>query len=57
MSFKVKSKEPAMIKSVRLPKHLCDFIEELAAKNNLSFNEIVVQCITYASENLVDQKD
>ena len=57
MSFKVKPKEPAIVKSIRLPKNLSDFLDRLAAKNNISFNEIVVRCIHYAKDNLEDIQD
>lgn len=52
MSFKPKAKEMQIVKSVRLPKTICDYLEQLAAKYNISFNEVVTQCITYACENI-----
>lgn len=39
-------------KSLRLPKELIDKIQDLATKNNTSFNKVVIQCIEYALDNL-----
>lgn len=39
-------------KSLRLPKDLIIQVQELANKNNMSFNRVVIQCIEYALENL-----
>ncbi len=39
-------------KSLRLPKILIDKTQNLANKNGLSFNKVVIQCIEYALENL-----
>ena len=38
-------------KSLRLPKDLITKIQELANKNNMSFNKVIIQCIEYALEN------
>ena len=38
-------------KSLRLPKDLITKIQELANKNNMSFNRVIIQCIEYALEN------
>ncbi len=39
-------------KTVRMPDDLIDQLEKLAAKNDISFNQLVVQCCEYALENL-----
>lgn len=39
-------------KSLRLPKDLIIQVQELANKNNMSFNRVVIQCIEYALDNL-----
>ena len=39
-------------KSVRLPKELIEKVQELANKNNLSFNKVVIQCIEYSLDNM-----
>ena len=33
-------------KSLRLPKDLIDKVQALANKNNLSFNKVVIQCLS-----------
>lgn len=38
-------------KSLRLPKDLIAQVQELATKNNMSFNRVIIQCIEYALEN------
>lgn len=39
-------------KSFRLPKELANKIDNLARKNNLSCNQLVIQCLNYAINNL-----
>ncbi|MBQ3163193.1 MAG: hypothetical protein IJC02_01440 [Lachnospiraceae bacterium] len=39
-------------KSIRLPVSLIEEVQRLANKNNLSFNKVIIQCITYALENM-----
>jgi hypothetical protein len=39
-------------KSLRLPKDLIDKVQDLANKNSLSFNKVVIQCIEYALANM-----
>lgn len=38
-------------KSLRLPKDLTAKVQELADRNNMSFNRVIIQCIEYALEN------
>lgn len=38
-------------KSLRLPKDLITKVQELANKNNMSFNRVIIQCIEYALDN------
>lgn len=38
-------------KSLRLPKDLITKAQELANKNNMSFNRVIIQCIEYALDN------
>lgn len=38
-------------KSLRLPKDLIAKVQELANKNNMSFNRVIIQCIEYALDN------
>ena len=39
-------------KSLRLPKPIIDEVQNLADKNNLSFNKVVIQCIEYTLDNM-----
>ena len=49
--FKIK-KTQASNKTVRMPDDLIERLEKLALKNDISFNQLVVQCCEYALENL-----
>lgn len=49
--FEIK-KPSASNKTVRMPDSLIDKLEKLAAKNDISFNQLVIQCCEYAIENL-----
>ncbi len=42
-------------KSIRLPVALIEEVQRLANKNNLSFNKVIIQCITYALENMEEE--
>lgn len=43
-------------KSLRLPVDLIEKVRQLAEKNEISFNKVVIQCIDYALDHM-DQKD
>ena len=49
--FEIK-KPTASNKTIRMPDPLIERLESLAAKNDISFNQLVVQCCEYALENL-----
>ena len=49
--FEVK-KPTSSNKTVRMPDELIARLEEVAAKNDISFNQLVVQCCEYALENM-----
>lgn len=38
-------------KTIRIPEPMAARLEELAAQNNISFNQLVNQCITFALES------
>ncbi len=42
-------------KSLRLPKELIDKVQDLANKNNMSFNKVVIQCIEYDLNNMQEE--
>lgn len=44
-------------KTFRLPKEFVEELEKLAFENNLSLNQLVIQCLNYALDNLdTDEK-
>ena len=49
--FVVKKPE-ASNKTIRMPNELIEKLERLAAKSDVSFNQLVVQCCQYALDNL-----
>lgn len=44
-------------KSLRLPKDLIVQVQELANKNNMSFNRVIIQCIEYALDNAEETEE
>ncbi len=44
-------------KSLRLPKDLITKVQELADKNNMSFNKVIIQCIEYALDNAEESEE
>lgn len=40
-------------KTLRIPTGLAEKLELLASENNISFNQLVIQCLEYALSNLV----
>lgn len=53
--FKVKKIESSN-KTIRMPNNLIEELESLANSNDISFNQIVIQCCQYALENLDESK-
>ncbi len=49
--FEIK-KPSASNKTIRMPDSLIEKLEKLAAKNDISFNQLVIQCCEYALDNL-----
>ncbi len=43
-------------KTFRLPKEFVEQLEKIAFENNLSLNQLVIQCLQYAIDNL-DESD
>ncbi len=39
-------------KSLRLPTDLIEKVQELADRNDISFNKVVIQCIDYALDHM-----
>lgn len=44
-------------KSLRLPTDLIEKVQELADKNEISFNKVVIQCIDYALDHMDKNSD
>ena len=54
--FKIKDGYETASKTFRLPIKLVEKLDRLAYKHNLSLNQLVIQCLNYAIENL-DEED
>ncbi len=50
--WKIQKGYDSVSKSFRLPVELVDKLEKLAFENNLSLNQLVIQCLNYAVDNL-----
>ena len=49
--FVVKKNE-SFNKTIRMPNDLITALEKIARENDISFNQVVIQCCEYALENL-----
>ena len=52
--FKIQKDYGSESKSFRLPNKTIERLEALAARNNISLNQLVIQCLHYALDNLED---
>lgn len=50
--FKIQKGYDSESKTFRLPVELVNQLENLAAQNKLSLNQLVIQCLNYAVSNL-----
>lgn len=55
--FKIQKGYDTVNKTFRLPVELVEKLDELAFQNKLSLNQLVIQCLNYAVENLDDDDD
>ena len=55
--FKIQKGYDSESKTFRLPVELIDQLENLAAQNKLSLNQLVIQCLNYAVSNLETTDD
>lgn len=46
------NKPSASNKTIRLPDSLIERLEKLAKMNDISFNQLIIQCCEYAIKNL-----
>ena len=44
-------------KTIRMPDDLIDRLQKLADQNDISFNQLVVQCCEYALDNMLPSSD
>ena len=56
--FKVEKelKSASVARTVRFTEPLFEKLNEIASKNNISFNLLVLQCCKYAIENMEEEK-
>ena len=52
--FKIRKGYDSENKTFRLPNELIEKLEILAAQNKISLNQLVIQCLVYAVDNLPD---
>ena len=50
--WKIQKGYDSVSKSFRLPVELVEELDKLAYENNLSLNQLVIQCLNFALENL-----
>lgn len=55
-TFKIK-KTQSSNKTIRMPDPLIEKIQNIADQNNISFNQLVVQCCEYALNNISQNSD
>ena len=55
--FRIRKGYDSESKTFRLPIELIERLEALATQNKLSLNQLVIQCLTYAVDNLEVDKD
>lgn len=51
--FKIK-KPQSSNKTIRMPDELIEKLQKLATSNDVSFNQLVVQCCEFALENMTE---
>lgn len=56
MMFRIQKGYDSESKTFRLPVDMVKELEEIAAKNKISLNQLVIQCLNYTLENL-DESD
>jgi len=55
--FKIQKGYDSESKTFRLPIKLIERLETLATQNKISLNQLVIQCLNYAIDNLEKDKD
>lgn len=54
--WKIQKGYDSVSKSFRLPVELVEELDKLAYENNLSLNQLVIQCLNFALENLDNEE-
>lgn len=55
--FRIQKGYESQSKTFRLPTELLERLGVLAARNKLSLNQLVIQCLNYAVNNLENDSD
>ena len=50
--LKIQGKPESVSKTFRLPKDMIEKLDRIACINNLSLNQLVIQCLDYALHNI-----
>ena len=54
--FQIKNEQKSN-KTIRMPDVLIDRLQKIADKNNISFNQLVVQCCEYALDDMAEKPE
>lgn len=55
--FKIQKGYDTISKTIRLPNDMSETLETLAQKNKISLNQLIIQCLNYALNNLTDDEE
>lgn len=50
--LKIQGKPESVSKTFYLPKHLAEKLDRIAYENNISLNQLVIQCLNFAFDNI-----
>lgn len=50
--FKISKGYDHVTKTIRIPEPMAETLEQLAAENSLSLNQLIIQCIQFALEHI-----
>lgn len=53
--LKIQRKPKTVSKTFRLPKELVEKLDMIACINNLSLNQIIIQCLNYAFNEIITE--
>ena len=55
--FTIKQGDDTVTKSMRMPRRLAQKMDRLAQEHNVSFTDLVLQCLQYALDNMDAEED